>query len=185
MITLTPNGREILIKILSKRINDRKFLNLMKQRLDYQYLDETTNKYIEKNIGIPQGGIDSPYLWNIYMSEFDNHIQDYMNNLINNLNNKIRKNLNNPRTKIITKDLSRNINKRRTLLKRLSLLQKVKTQEKYNELKRSQAISKNVGQYFNNEKILIQSNTRKILDPNIRFNIIKEIKLQKHKQRNM
>lgn len=64
-------NKDKLIELLGRKIEDRKFLNLIKQRLDYQYFDTKTQKYYEDKEGIPQGGIDSPYLWNIYMHHFD------------------------------------------------------------------------------------------------------------------
>ena len=78
-----------LLSILEKRIQDRKFLNMLKDRLDYIYLDTEQNKYVEEQIGIPQGGIDSPYLWNIYMHEFDLHINSYIEEMFTKLNNKL------------------------------------------------------------------------------------------------
>jgi hypothetical protein len=75
---------------LRKRITDRKFLELIRQRLNYEYLDTQSNKHVNEDIGIPQGGIDSPYLWNIYMLEFDEHIVSYMNNIVNEMNGKLR-----------------------------------------------------------------------------------------------
>lgn len=83
--------KQILLKILGKRISDAKFLNLLKHRLDYIYFDSLSNKYVKDQLGIPQGGIDSPYLWNIYMHEFDIHINDYLTNYLNDLNNKLTK----------------------------------------------------------------------------------------------
>lgn len=66
--------RDKLIKILGKKIGDTKFLNFLKGRLDYVVLD--SGKYTKPNLGIPQGGIDSPYLFNIYMMELDDYIHD-------------------------------------------------------------------------------------------------------------
>ena len=78
--------KDKLINILSKRINDRKFLNLIRERLDYQYFVFINNKYVEKKEGIPQGGIDAPYLWNIYMAEFDTYILEHLQNVSSELN---------------------------------------------------------------------------------------------------
>lgn len=85
--------QQTLLSILEKRIQDRKFLNLLKQRLDYQYFDTKENKHFNVDTGIPQGGIDSPYLWNIYMLEFDEHVVSYMDELIEKTNKKLRKSL--------------------------------------------------------------------------------------------
>jgi hypothetical protein len=83
--------REKLIQILSKKITDRQFLNLVKQRLQYTFFDMKLGKYVKEQKGIPQGGIDSPYLWNIYFHEFDLHIHEYLNNKFDLINEKTRK----------------------------------------------------------------------------------------------
>lgn len=95
--------RNKLIEILSKKIEDRKFLNLIKERLDYNYLDTKLSKYVKEEHGIPQGGIDSPYLWNIYMTEFDEHVSKYVSNLFDEINRKVRGNKS-PKTDIFTKE---------------------------------------------------------------------------------
>lgn len=82
--------REKLIEILSKKITDRKFLNLIRDRLEYTFFDMKLGKYVKEDKGIPQGGIDSPYLWNIYFHEFDLHIQEYLTNKLNGINEKLR-----------------------------------------------------------------------------------------------
>lgn len=83
-------NRETLIKILKRRIQDNKFLDLIKTRLDYQYYDSTTGKYAEEKEGIPQGGSDSPYLWNIYMMEFDEYVHEYLEKEFETHNIKVR-----------------------------------------------------------------------------------------------
>jgi retron-type reverse transcriptase len=83
-------NREKLIEILRKRIRDRKFLELIRKRLNYEYLDTQSNKHVNEDIGIPQGGIDSPYLWNIYMLEFDEQVVSYMDNIVKQANDKLR-----------------------------------------------------------------------------------------------
>lgn len=84
--------RKILIEILRKRIEDRKFLKLIEERLNYNYLDTQTSKYVMEEHGIPQGGIDSPYLWNIYMMEFDEHVHNYLSESLDKINKKVRGN---------------------------------------------------------------------------------------------
>lgn len=96
-------NRKTLIKILSKKIKDRKFLNLMDKRLEYQYWDTEKEEYIKDQEGLPQGGIDSPYLWNIYFHEFDEYIKTELQNEIDQLN--IRRRQNKGRKKIDTKSL--------------------------------------------------------------------------------
>jgi group II intron reverse transcriptase/maturase len=65
---------KVLINILRKRIEDNFFLDLINQGF-YCGLFEF-EKYSETELGVPQGGIASPLLFNIYMNEFD----DYINN---------------------------------------------------------------------------------------------------------
>lgn len=63
-----------LMDILRKKIADKKFLKLIERGLAHNIVFE---KNIEKNlVGTPQGGIASPILFNIYMHEFDLHVED-------------------------------------------------------------------------------------------------------------
>jgi hypothetical protein len=181
--------REKLIQILSKRINDRKFLKLIRERLDYQFFDTSTNKYVEEEKGIPQGGIDSPYLWNIYMNEFDNHIQTYMDQLMDSLNKKIRPNAQR-RTKIITKELSSVLQRRKTLQKELQLLQKIRTYEKFQTMtkrgsKGAVSIGYHLKKYFKNKESLISTPNGLLAPSSTRYNIIKQIRQTRHRQRNI
>jgi len=65
---------EILIKILSKRIKDKNFLKLINKLLKAGIMDE--GSYEHSILGVPQGGIVSPLLFNIYMFEFDKFIHE-------------------------------------------------------------------------------------------------------------
>lgn len=67
-----------LLHILSKRIKDKKILNLIKQFLKAGIMDN--NQYEHSIIGVPQGGILSPLLFNIYMFEFDKYMQEQIIN---------------------------------------------------------------------------------------------------------
>jgi retron-type reverse transcriptase len=181
--------REKLIQILSKRINDRKFLKLIRERLDYQFFDTLTNKYVEEEKGIPQGGIDSPYLWNIYMNEFDNHIQTYMDQLMDSLNKKIRPKAQR-RSKIITKELSSVLQRRKTLQKELQLLQKIRTYEKFQTMtkrgsKGAVSIGYHLKKYFKNKESLISTPNGLLVPSSTRYNIIKQIRQTRHRQRNI
>jgi retron-type reverse transcriptase len=84
---------DTLIRILKKRINDNKFIKLMAIRLRYYVFLTDKNKIERSKEGVQQGGIDSPYLWNIYMYEFDQYIHTYLNNMFSFINNKILKNV--------------------------------------------------------------------------------------------
>ena len=65
----------LLIKILKERIADERFIRLICKTLKAGYLD--VNK-IPKNclVGTPQGSIVSPILCNIFMSKFDEFIEN-------------------------------------------------------------------------------------------------------------
>lgn len=65
---------QILIKALSKKIQDQRFLNLIWKLLNAGYMDLHGTK---KNslIGSPQGGLVSPILANVYLHELDEFIQ--------------------------------------------------------------------------------------------------------------
>lgn len=109
--------RKKLIEILGKKIKDRKFLNLIKDRLDLEYFDTEQKKYIKEKIGIPQGGSDAPYLWNIYMLEFDEFVMNNIKDDINIINEKTRgKNKND--TQILNKE-RRNLADKRLTAKKL------------------------------------------------------------------
>ena len=79
-------SRNILLNILREEIKDSKFIKLIKTRLQYCYFDTVEKKYVEEQEGIPQGGIDSPYLWNIYMLKFDKFILSHLKTKTENMN---------------------------------------------------------------------------------------------------
>jgi len=60
---------EILFDILKRRIKDKKLLKLIYKGFKAGIVEEKT--YIDTFLGIPQGGVCSPILFNIYMHEFD------------------------------------------------------------------------------------------------------------------
>lgn len=64
---------EILLKILLKKIDDGRFLELIWKFLKAGYL-EFNQKY-NSLLGTPQGGIISPILANIYLHEFDKFME--------------------------------------------------------------------------------------------------------------
>lgn len=65
---------EVLIGILSRKIKDSKFLNIIRQFLKAGYIDHWT--YHKTYSGTPQGGICSPILANIYLNELDNKFDE-------------------------------------------------------------------------------------------------------------
>lgn len=75
---------KIMIEIIKKKICDNKFLKLIEQSFKAGY----TLNDIEYNttLGIPQGGIASPILFNIYMHEFDKYIENRLKQLADDIN---------------------------------------------------------------------------------------------------
>lgn len=63
---------KILINLLSKEIQDQRFLDLIRKAIKAGYIFEGKN--IPSEIGVPQGSILSPILSNIYLHEFDKYV---------------------------------------------------------------------------------------------------------------
>lgn len=62
----------ILLNLISKRIKDKNFLKLLNKFLKAGIMEE--GRYEHSLLAVPQGGILSPLLFNIYMFEFDKFI---------------------------------------------------------------------------------------------------------------
>jgi len=62
-------NHDVMIRILSEKIHDNRFLRLIKQMLRAGYLEDW--KYHETLSGSPQGGVVSPVLSNIYLHKLD------------------------------------------------------------------------------------------------------------------
>jgi retron-type reverse transcriptase len=84
--------KDKLTKILSNKITDQQFLKLIRERLDYDFVEQTGNGKIRIRPpkGIPQGGIDSPYLFNIYMHELDKFIHKDVQGYIDTKNQRLK-----------------------------------------------------------------------------------------------
>ena len=91
---------DILINILRKKISDNKFLKLLYQGFKAGILIKGT--LTDSITGVPQGGIASPILFNIYMHEFDEYIHTNLQEHINNYNELTQRNYK-PRSKIYNK----------------------------------------------------------------------------------
>jgi group II intron reverse transcriptase/maturase len=85
----------ILIRLLEKRIDDQKFLGLIRKFLNAGYLDNF--QYHNTFSGTPQGGIISPLLANIYLHELDQYI-DQLCEIKN--NKEVKNNINNRYTEL-------------------------------------------------------------------------------------
>lgn len=71
----TIDNHHILAKLLERYIEDKQFMDLYWKAVGADYIDLTTGKNDYGIIGIPQGGILSPILSNIYLHELDKHIE--------------------------------------------------------------------------------------------------------------
>ncbi len=68
-----------LIEIVEKRIEDRKFISVIKQMLRAGYMEEW--KFHKTYTGTPQGGVVSPILANIYLNELDQFVTGLQNSV--------------------------------------------------------------------------------------------------------
>jgi len=66
-------NHNILIQILEKRIDDPRFIRLIRKFLNCGVFDEYRKKY--SDIGVPQGSLVSPILANIYYHELDEYVE--------------------------------------------------------------------------------------------------------------
>ena len=64
---------EILLKILAEKIHDNRFLRLIRNMLKAGYMEDW--QYHETLSGIPQGGVVSPLLSNIYLDKLDKYVE--------------------------------------------------------------------------------------------------------------
>lgn len=69
-------NHDTLINIMKERIDDERFLRLIRKFLNAGYMEDWSfhNTYS----GTPQGGIISPILANIYLDKFDKYINEYI-----------------------------------------------------------------------------------------------------------
>ena len=80
---------DIMVKLLSKRIKDGRFLNLIRKFLKCGIMEE--GKIRDSLTGAPQGGVVSPILSNIYLHELDNYIEKVVQREIRGIRRKENK----------------------------------------------------------------------------------------------
>lgn len=71
-------NHNILVDILRERIDDERFIRLIRKFLNAGYFENWT--YHNTYSGTPQGGIISPILANIYLDKFDKYVSEYAKN---------------------------------------------------------------------------------------------------------
>jgi group II intron reverse transcriptase/maturase len=69
-------SREVLMDILSEDIHDGRLLNLLQMCIEAGYVEDW--QYNKTYSGVPQGGIISPLLSNVYMHKLDEYIEDVL-----------------------------------------------------------------------------------------------------------
>lgn len=69
---------DILINLIKTRVKDNKFLKLIYDGFKAGIVEDFT--YYDTILGVPQGGISSPILFNIYMHEFDKYVLNTLKN---------------------------------------------------------------------------------------------------------
>jgi group II intron reverse transcriptase/maturase len=69
----TSIDHEILLGILAERIGDQRFLRLIRNMLKAGYLEDW--EYHDTLSGVPQGGVVSPILSNIYLHKLDKFVE--------------------------------------------------------------------------------------------------------------
>ena len=66
-------NHDVMVRILSEKIHDNRFLRLIEQMLKAGYLEDWT--YHQTLSGAPQGGVVSPILSNIYLHKLDVYVE--------------------------------------------------------------------------------------------------------------
>ena len=67
-------SHQILLRILAEKIRDNRFLRLIRNMLKAGYLEDW--QYHDTLSGVPQGGVVSPLLSNIYLHKLDEYVEE-------------------------------------------------------------------------------------------------------------
>ena len=147
-------NHEKLIEILSRKIKDSRFLNIIRQFLKAGYIENW--KYNATYSGSPQGGICSPILANIYLNELDKKFREIAERF-----DKPRSAYQTPEYHTASKELKRLsywIDHTDNEAERQELPEEAKKYFKYEEYGRD-AVSKDKGQFTEQGYIYNNQNT--------------------------
>jgi group II intron reverse transcriptase/maturase len=67
---------DLLLSILGEKLHDNRFLRLIRELLQAGYLEDW--KFHQTYSGVPQGGVVSPILANIYLDRFDKYVEQVL-----------------------------------------------------------------------------------------------------------
>jgi group II intron reverse transcriptase/maturase len=138
---------EKMVETLRERISDNKFLKLIRQLHKSGIMEDDITK--DTTLGIPQGGIASPILFNIYMHNFDMFVERRLKELVQARNSQRERVTSNPfsrRYRQIDRKLAQTRNRidtiyRQSQLSKVSEVKKSDFASRYKEIKK--AVRKN------------------------------------------
>jgi RNA-directed DNA polymerase len=120
-------NHEVMIELLSKKIDDKRFIKLIKSMLKAGYLEDW--RYYSTFSGAPQGGVISPILSNIYLHELDAYMEEMTKEF-----SKGRKRRRNPAYRRIEDTKYRLKKKMNQLEKKQELIKEMKSLDKEQKL---------------------------------------------------
>ena len=69
-------NRKLLLEILSRKIKDDRLMKLLREMLEAGYLEDWN--YQQTYSGVPQGGVLSPLLTNVFLNELDQYVEQQL-----------------------------------------------------------------------------------------------------------
>ena len=150
-------NHDILMNILKEQITDNKFLKFIEIGLKNGILDK--GHYEHSILGVPQGGIVSPLLFNIYMHKFDEYILKTLQNLIDKEINIKEDRKRRPQTNHKYNNLNTQISKFKLKMKM------IKKNRKFIELNQEEKL-----QYLESRKKLKENAIKRLKEPSITIN---------------